>query len=150
MGLECSGVYQQSFTFWIVTLQPLGAYRSTIPHIKGDIHGFHMRYDSLLLTKWLHRYGYCNSLSWPPLVKVVFSNLILSKWIRVQPTPVKRVLSLIKEGGPRVRFLVPNWQAGRRGADADGVQHRVPLVSVCINVSLWWTNNTSLKIFIFY
>ena len=68
MGLECSGVYQQSLTFWSVTLQPLGAYRSTIPHMKGDIHSFHMRYGSLLLTKWLHRYGYWNSLSWPPLV----------------------------------------------------------------------------------
>ena len=68
MGLECSGVYQQSLTFWSVTLQPLGAYRSTIPHMKGNIHSFHMRYSSLLLTKWLHRYGYWNSLSWPPLV----------------------------------------------------------------------------------
>ena len=67
MGLESSGVYQQSFTFWSVTLQPLGAYRSTIPHMKGDIHSFHMRYGSLLLTKWLHRYGHCNPLIRPTL-----------------------------------------------------------------------------------
>ena len=70
MGLECSGVYQQSLTFWSVTLQPLGAYRSTIPHMKGDIHSFHMRYSSLLLTKWLHRYGHCNPLIRPTLVDI--------------------------------------------------------------------------------
>ena len=68
MSLDCSGVYQQSFTFRSVTLQPLGAYRSTIPHMKGDIYSFHMRYGSLLLTKWLHRYGHWNPLIRPALV----------------------------------------------------------------------------------
>ena len=56
MGLESSGVYQQSFTFWSVTLQPLGAYRYTIPHMKGDIHSFNMRYNSMTCTKRLQRY----------------------------------------------------------------------------------------------
>ena len=68
MGLECSGVYQQSFTFWSVTLQPLGAYRSTIPHMKGDIHSFHMRYISMNCSKRLHRYGSILTLNRPSLV----------------------------------------------------------------------------------
>ena len=77
--------------------------------------------------------------------KVVLSNIILTKWIRVQPTPVRQVLILIEEGGPRVRVLVPDQQAGRRGADDDGVQHRVLLVSAGIDVSLWWTIHASFK-----
>ena len=69
MGLECSGVYQQSFTFWSVTLQPLGAYRSTIPHMKGDIHSFHMRYISMICYKRLQSSGHHTSLSACPLVR---------------------------------------------------------------------------------
>ena len=41
MGLECSEVYQHSFTFWSVTLQPLGADKAAIPHLKEDSNTFH-------------------------------------------------------------------------------------------------------------
>ena len=43
-GLECSGVYLSPFTFWSVTLQPVGANQATIWQMKGDIPSFHMRY----------------------------------------------------------------------------------------------------------
>ena len=81
MGLECSGVSQQSFTFWSVTLQPLGAYRSTIPHMKGDIHSFHMRYISMICYKRLQSYGVHNSLSDGPLVckHATLATAVLSK-----------------------------------------------------------------------
>ena len=68
MGLESSGVYQQFFTFWSVNLQPLGAYRYTIPHMKGDIHSFNMRYNSMTCTKRLQRYSFWNCLIGPSLV----------------------------------------------------------------------------------
>ena len=68
MGLESSGVYQQSFTFLSVTLQPLGAYRSTIPHMKGHINSFNMRYNSMTCTKRLQRYSVWNCLIGPSLV----------------------------------------------------------------------------------
>ena len=71
MGLDCSGVYQQSFTFWSVTLQPLGAYRSTIPHMVGNIHSFHMRYTSMICYKRLQSNGLYTSLSACPLVRNV-------------------------------------------------------------------------------
>ena len=69
MGLESSGVYQQSFTFWSVTLQLIGAYRYTIPHMKGDIHSFNMRYNSMTCTKRLQRYSFWNFLIGPTLVQ---------------------------------------------------------------------------------
>ena len=62
MGLECSGVYQQSHTFWSVILQPLGAYSSTIPHMKGDIPSFHMRYISMICYKRFQSYRTSPSL----------------------------------------------------------------------------------------
>ena len=68
MGLECSGVYQQSFTFWIVTLQPLRAYRSTIPQMKGNMHTFHMRYGSMICSKRLQKYRTNPSLRLSSLV----------------------------------------------------------------------------------
>ena len=37
MGLECSGVYQQSFTFWSVTQSLFGADKATIAHLKEEI-----------------------------------------------------------------------------------------------------------------
>ena len=70
MGLECSRIYQQSFTFWSVTLQPLGAYRYTIPHMKEDIHSFHMRYICMICYKRLQSYGLHTSLSACPLVHI--------------------------------------------------------------------------------
>ena len=73
MGLESSGVYQQSFTFLSVTLQPLGAYRFTIPHMKEDIHSFNMRYNSMTCTKRLQRYSFWNCLIGPSLV-ILFSS----------------------------------------------------------------------------
>ena len=56
MGLECSGVCQQSLTFWSVTLQPLEADQTIIHQMKGDIHSFHMRYSSMICSKRLQSY----------------------------------------------------------------------------------------------
>ena len=69
MGLKSSGVYQQSFTFWSVTLQPLGAYRSAILHMKGDINNFNMTYNSMTCTKRLQRYSFWNFLIGPTRVQ---------------------------------------------------------------------------------
>ena len=77
MGLESSGVYQQSFAFWSVTLQPLGAYRYTIPYMNGDIHSFNMRYNSMTCTKRLQRYSFWNFLIGPSLVESSRKN----KWL---------------------------------------------------------------------
>ena len=45
----CSpGVCRHPSSFWSVTLQPLGADQSTIPHMKGDIHSFHGKYISMI------------------------------------------------------------------------------------------------------
>ena len=41
MGLECSGVCQQSLTFWSVTQPLLGSYQTAIPHLKEDSNTFH-------------------------------------------------------------------------------------------------------------
>ena len=103
MGLESSGVYQQSFTFWSVTLQPLGAYRYTIPHMKGDIHSFNMRYNSMTCTKTLQRYSFCNCLIGPSLVctslpKCIKSLLLnyLSNSLTLNPNPTPQLL--LEEG----------------------------------------------------
>ena len=40
------GVCRHPSSFWSVTLQPLGADQSTIPHMKGDIHSFNMVYGA--------------------------------------------------------------------------------------------------------
>ena len=52
-----SGVCQSPSTFWSFTLQPIGIYQATIWHMKGEIHGFHMRYKSLTSPKRLQKYG---------------------------------------------------------------------------------------------
>ena len=55
--------------FWVVpwnrviTLQPLGADQSTIPHMKGNIHSFHMKYISIIYSKRLQSYGVHTSLN---------------------------------------------------------------------------------------
>ena len=43
-----AGVYKLPSTFWYVTLQPLGAHKATIPHMKGDIHSFNLMYGSMI------------------------------------------------------------------------------------------------------
>ena len=63
-----SGVCQQSLTFWSVTLQPLQAYSSTIPHIKRDIPSFHMRYISMMCYKRFQSYKTNPSLRLSSLV----------------------------------------------------------------------------------
>ena len=68
MALECSGVYQHSFTFWSVTLQPLAADQSTISHIKGKMDSFHMRYRIMICYQRLQRYHHHNNLNACPLV----------------------------------------------------------------------------------
>ena len=48
----CSpGVCRHASSFWSVTLQPLGVDWATIYQLKGDIHCFHMRYDSMPYSK---------------------------------------------------------------------------------------------------
>ena len=49
------GVYQPPSTFWSVTLQPIGADQATIWHMKGDIHSYHMRYNSMICPQRLQR-----------------------------------------------------------------------------------------------
>ena len=56
MGLETSGVYQQSSIFWSVTLQPAGANQATIWQMKGDIPSFHMRHWRLSSIHRLQSY----------------------------------------------------------------------------------------------
>ena len=51
-----AGLYQHTQTFWSLTLQPLVADQSTIPHKKGDIHGFHMRHKNLIWNMRLQSY----------------------------------------------------------------------------------------------
>ena len=71
MVWECSGVCQHSFTLWSVILQPLGVNQSTIPHMKGDIHSYHMRYSSMICSKRLQRNSISNFLNTFPLVLMV-------------------------------------------------------------------------------
>ena len=58
----------QYIRLWSVTLQLVVANQATIPHMKGEIHSYYMRCDSLLLTKRLQRYGFWNSLNRSSLV----------------------------------------------------------------------------------
>ena len=58
-GVSCSHLYQHTLTLWSVTMQPLAADLPTIPHMKGDIHIFHLRYGSMICTKRLQSYGGC-------------------------------------------------------------------------------------------
>ena len=44
----CAGVYHTPSTSWSITLQPLGVYQASIPHLKGDIHSFDLRHSSLI------------------------------------------------------------------------------------------------------
>ena len=74
-GISFSHLYQHTLTFWSVTLQPLGADQSTIPHMKGDMHSFHMRYNSMNCTKRLQRYGFWNFLIGPSLVYISVTSL---------------------------------------------------------------------------
>ena len=69
MVLRCAGVYQQPSTFWSVILQPLGAYSTTIPHMKGDIPSFHMRYISMICYKRFQSYRTSPSLRLSSLVQ---------------------------------------------------------------------------------
>ena len=68
-GLECSGVYLSPFTFWSVTLQPVGTYQATMWQMKGDIPSFHMRYRGLISIHRLHRKINFGPLSFLPLVQ---------------------------------------------------------------------------------
>ena len=69
------GVCRHPSPFWSVTLQPLGADQSTIPHMKGDLHSFHMRYISMLCSRRLQRFWLWNSLSESSLVLLWRSNI---------------------------------------------------------------------------
>ena len=55
--LSGSGVYYRSSRFWSVTQSLHVADQATIPHMKGDIHSYHMRYGSMISSKRLQRYG---------------------------------------------------------------------------------------------
>ena len=45
------------FTFWAATKALLIAYRATIPHMKGDIQGFHMNLIAWMYLVKLRCYG---------------------------------------------------------------------------------------------
>ena len=45
--LGCSGVDQHTWPFWSVTVKPVGAQKTTLYQMRGDIHGFHMRYANM-------------------------------------------------------------------------------------------------------
>ena len=55
--LSGSGVYYRSSRFWSVTQSLHVADQATIPHMKGDIHSYHMRHGSMISSKRLQRYG---------------------------------------------------------------------------------------------
>ena len=75
----CSpGVCRHASSFWSVTLQPLGADQSTIPHMKGAFHSFHMRYISMPCSKRLQRFWLWNSLSESSLVPSLHAPVISS------------------------------------------------------------------------
>ena len=56
------------FHFGQLCLQPLGAYRSTIPLTKEDVHSFFMSYISMICSKRLQSSEVPNCLSACPLV----------------------------------------------------------------------------------
>ena len=68
MTLGCAGLNWLSSTFWPITLQPVGVDWATIPHMKGDIHSYHMRHERLICSKRLHRKIKWNPLPDSPLV----------------------------------------------------------------------------------
>ena len=75
-GVSCSHLYQHTLTLWSVTMQPLAADLSTIPHMKEDIHIFHLRYGSIICTKRLQSYGGCKLYARTSLVHLNISILV--------------------------------------------------------------------------
>ena len=75
MTLGCAGLNWLSSTFWPITLQPVGVDWATIPHMKGDIHSYHMRHERLICSKRLH-----GKITWRPLpfFPLVSSNFLES------------------------------------------------------------------------
>ena len=57
------GVYQRDWTFWSVTLQPLGLDQSTISHMRGDIRSFHMMYSIMTWYKRLQSHSISHLIS---------------------------------------------------------------------------------------
>ena len=80
------GVCRYPSSFWSVTLQPLGADQSTIPHMKGDLHSFHMRYISMPCSRRLQRFRLWNSLSESSLVCPAFLHTL--SCITQSPRPI--------------------------------------------------------------
>ena len=78
MILRCAGVYQHPYKSWSITLQPLGVDQATIPHMKGDIHSFHIRHISLTSYGRLQRKITWRPLPFSSLVKAI-SSLAVSK-----------------------------------------------------------------------
>ena len=66
---------QVSSTIWAVTLSLLIADRATIPHLKGDNEGFHMRYSSMIWCKRLQSDRLILPLNIMPLVLYTKCNL---------------------------------------------------------------------------
>ena len=80
----CSpGVCRHASSFWSVTLQPLGADKSTIPHMKGNLHSFHMMCISMPCSRRLQRFWIWNSLSESSLVLVKITNAMLAPPVRL-------------------------------------------------------------------
>ena len=103
------GVYQLPSTFWSVTLQPVGADHATIWHMKGEIHGFHMRNRRLISIHRLHRKINFGPLPFFPLVDVQSSVSHLCG------TPALNAdgMSVAATKGQRSRARHPRREGGR-------------------------------------
>ena len=64
-----AGVCMHPSSLWSIILQCLGGDQSTIPHMKGDIHSFNMRYSGMPCPKDLQRYGPGEGPCESPLVR---------------------------------------------------------------------------------
>ena len=81
-----AGVCMHPSSLWSIILQCLGGDQSTIPHIKGDIHSFNMRYSGMSCPKDLQRYGPGEGPCESPLVYVspCYSVDLLLRWSKYQ------------------------------------------------------------------
>ena len=70
-----AGVCMHPSSLWFIILQCLGGDQSTIPHMKGDIHSFNMRYSGMPCPKDLQRYGPGEGPCESPLVLFIISSL---------------------------------------------------------------------------
>ena len=76
---------QVSSTISAVTLSLLIADRATIPHLKGDNEGFHMRYSSMIWCKRLQSDRLILPLNIMPLVDVMTLETLIRRSVESAP-----------------------------------------------------------------